>query len=127
VVTESDGVHRHREGSAPSGVVRCHRRFSAESKEAGLGHRLGTTMPSVVHCPIFQRASVLEGCPGWSPPPLFGDFLAIGIRPLGGAPPCLMPSTAVFSALIETSSFAPTALFGLGAINRGGAQAWAGY
>jgi hypothetical protein len=30
--------------------------------------------------------------------------------------------TAVSDALAEISSFAPTALFGLGAINRGGAQ-----
>ena len=29
-------------------------------------------------------------------------------------------------ALIETGSFAPMALFGLEAINRGGARAWAG-
>ena len=34
--------------------------------------------------------------------------------------------TAVSDALAENSSFASTALFGLGAINRGGARAWAG-
>ena len=50
--------------------------------------------------------------------------IAIGIRPLGGAPPCPGPGTAVSGALAETSSFAPTALFGLEAINRGGSWAF---
>jgi hypothetical protein len=35
--------------------------------------------------------------------------------------------TVVSCALAETDSFAPTALFGLGAINRGGAWPWASY
>jgi hypothetical protein len=33
----------------------------------------------------------------------------------------------VSGALAETSNFALTALFGLGDINRGGAQAWASW
>jgi hypothetical protein len=38
----------------------------------------------------------------------------------------LVLGTTVFGALADSSPKAPTALFGLGAINRGRARAWAG-
>ena len=36
MVTESGSAHRHGEGDAPPGAVRCHRLFLAESEGAGL-------------------------------------------------------------------------------------------
>jgi hypothetical protein len=66
---------------------------------------------------FFSRAGSSWGWPGWSPPPL----------QLEGAPPCPVPGTAMFGALADNSPIASTTLFGLGAINRGGAWPWAGY
>jgi hypothetical protein len=123
VVTGSDGVHRHSEGGAPPGVVRCHRRFSTKSAGVGLGHRLSTAVPRAVQHPIFPKGKGFTGL-AWvvtatprtvPPPPLSSRWNSTIGR-----------GTAVSGALAETSSFAPTALLGLGAINKGGAWAWAG-
>jgi hypothetical protein len=70
------------------------------------GHRHGDDSAP----PYFSREVVSRGQAGWSLPPLSGDQrlvsscwnLTVG------------KGTAVSSALIETSSFAPMALFGLG-------------
>jgi len=81
VVTTSDGVHRHGTGGAPSGAVRCHCRFSTENRGRRGGHRLGTTVPRVVHRPIFLEGKGFAGL-AWvvtatpramPPPPLSGD------------------------------------------------------
>ena len=59
--TVSGSVHRSVRDGAPPGVVRCHRRFSAESEGSGHGHRLGTAVPRAVHRPIFPESKVLAG------------------------------------------------------------------
>jgi hypothetical protein len=108
VVIKSDGVHHHSKGGASPGVVRCHRRFSAESAGVGLGHCLGTTVPRAVHRPIFPEGKGFTGL-AWvvtATPIRWNLTVGRGI--------------AVSGALAGTNNFAPMALFSLGAINRGG-------
>jgi hypothetical protein len=123
MVTADDGVHRHGVGGAPRGAIRCHCHchFSVESEGSGHGHRLGTEVPRAMHHPIFLKgkgfaglARVVTTTPGAVPLPSLSRWNST-----------VGKGTAMSGALIETSSFAPMALFGLGAINRGGAQPWA--
>jgi hypothetical protein len=72
--------------------------------------------------PFFPRVGSSWGWPGRSPPPLSGDQRLVSSHWNS----TIGRGTAVSGALAETSSFAPTALFSLWAINRGGARAWAG-
>jgi hypothetical protein len=105
-------------------IVRAvHRRFSAKSAGLGLGDRLSTAVPRAMHRPIFPEGKGFAGL-AWvvtatpravPPPPLSSRWNSTVGR-----------GTAMSGALAETSCFAPTALLGLGAINKGRAQAWAG-
>jgi hypothetical protein len=89
-----------------------------------------TAMPRAVHRPIFPEGKGFAGL-AWlvtttpramPPPPLSSEKWLISSHWNS----TIGRGTAVSGAVAETGSFAPTALFGLGAINRGGAQRWAG-
>jgi hypothetical protein len=83
----------HCEGGAPPSVVRCYRRFLAESEGSGHGHCLGTAVPRAVHHPIFPEGKGFVGLAWVVTATLSGDQrLAVEIRPLGEAPSCLVPS-----------------------------------
>ena len=89
---------------------------------------------------VFSRECSFWGLAWVAPPPLGWCTTTLCLVPgaqwiiqishwnltVGGAPPCPVTGTTLSGALGEKEYFAPTALFGLGAINRGGARAWAG-
>ena len=55
LVTAVSDMNRHVEGGGTTRVCPVHRPFLAESKGAGLGHRLGIAVHRAVHRPIFPE------------------------------------------------------------------------
>jgi hypothetical protein len=78
------------------------------------GQKVGTATPRVVHHHPISSAKSANGY----------FKVAVVIRPLGHRHPMSCAHMLLSGAHVEMCSKAPMALFGLGAINRGGAWAW---
>jgi hypothetical protein len=115
VVTTGDGVHRRGLGGAPRGAVWCHRRFLDESWGSWPSHRREHRRPEDGAPPLFfQRLGssgagrVVTATPRAVPPPSLSSDQRCWNSTIGRG-------TAMSGAHAKTSSFAPMALFGLGA------------